>query len=69
LHPDIIVSGVGEPGVLALKKVTTTIPIVMFVSADPVGTGLVVSLARPGGNVTVTTTIVQELEGGPRLPG
>jgi ABC-type uncharacterized transport system substrate-binding protein len=35
LHPDIIVSGLGEPGVLALKKTTTTIPIVMLVAADP----------------------------------
>ena len=37
---------------LALKQATTTIPIVMVVPSDPVGTGLVASLAQPGGNVT-----------------
>jgi len=66
LHPDIIVSGLGEPGILALKKATTTIPIVMLVAADPVGTGLVASLARPGGNVTGMSILAPEL-GGKRL--
>jgi putative ABC transport system substrate-binding protein len=50
LRPDVIVTGLGEPSVEALKHATTTIPIVMQVSADPVGSGLVASLARPGGN-------------------
>ena len=62
LKVDVIVTA-GTPGALAAKKATKTIPIVMTVSGDAVGTGLVDSLARPGGNVTGSTTIVQELEG------
>ena len=42
----------GVPGVLAAKNATSDIPIVFAVVADPVGTGLVKSLGRPGGNVT-----------------
>jgi len=63
LRPDVIVTGLGEPGVLALKKATTSIPIVMLVSADPVGTGLVASLARPGGNVTGMSILASEMGG------
>ena len=51
LKVDLIVA-VGGPSVLAAKAATTTIPIVMAGVGDPVGEGLVVSLARPGGNVT-----------------
>ena len=46
----IVVSGV--PPAHVAKKATTTIPIVMTIAGDPVGQGLVASLARPGGNVT-----------------
>ena len=59
---DAIVTA-GTPGALAAKQATKTIPIIMAVAGDPVGTGLVASLARPGGNVTGSTAIVPELEG------
>jgi ABC-type uncharacterized transport system substrate-binding protein len=48
---------------LALKKATSTIPILLTNAADPVGTGLVASLARPGGNITGLTNISGELGG------
>jgi putative ABC transport system substrate-binding protein len=51
LKVDLIVVA-GGPSTLAAKGATTTIPIVMATVADPVGSGLVASLARPGGNVT-----------------
>ena len=51
LKVDLIVVS-GTPPALAAKNATTTIPIVMANAADPVGSGLVASLARPGGNVT-----------------
>jgi putative ABC transport system substrate-binding protein len=51
LKVDVILTS-GAPAAHAAKQVTTTIPIVMGNAADPVGTGLVSSLARPGGNVT-----------------
>jgi putative ABC transport system substrate-binding protein len=53
LKVDLIVTS-GGPTPLAAKKATSTIPIVMTNSVDPVGAGLVASLARPGGNVTGT---------------
>jgi putative ABC transport system substrate-binding protein len=52
LKPDVIVTAAGDAAIRALKTATTTIPIVMAVSGDPVGAGLVTSLARPGANVT-----------------
>jgi putative ABC transport system substrate-binding protein len=55
LNVDVIVVSTTQ-GALAAKQVTTTIPIVTIVVGDPVGSGLVTSLARPGGNVTGVTT-------------
>jgi putative ABC transport system substrate-binding protein len=52
LGVDVIIASGSVPSVVAAMKATTAIPIVMAASVDPVGTGLVVSLARPGGNVT-----------------
>ena len=51
LHVDVLVSE-GTPPSVAAKNTTKTIPIVFVPSADPVGSGLVTSLSRPGGNVT-----------------
>jgi putative ABC transport system substrate-binding protein len=60
LKVDLIVAS-GGPTVLAAKKATSTIPIVMTGSPDPVGDGLVASLARPGGNVTGFSNLTSEL--------
>jgi putative ABC transport system substrate-binding protein len=57
---DLIVTH-GTPGSLAAKQATTTIPIVMAISGDAVATGLVASIARPGGNVTGSTFFFPEL--------
>jgi putative ABC transport system substrate-binding protein len=51
------------PAVQAMKNVTTTAPIVMAAAADPVGSGLVASLAQPGGNITGLSLILPELAG------
>ena len=60
LKVDLIVVA-GTPAALAAKKATTTIPIVMANAGDPVGAGLVASLARPGGNVTGLSGLSPEL--------
>jgi putative ABC transport system substrate-binding protein len=62
LKVDIIVAD-STGTALAAKKATTIIPIVMTTSSDPVGDGLIASLARPGGNVTGLTNIAGELGG------
>jgi len=60
LQPDLIVA-VTEPAVQAAKSATRTIPIVMLLVGDPVQTGLVASISKPGGNVTGLTTLVPQL--------
>jgi ABC-type uncharacterized transport system substrate-binding protein len=60
LKVDLIVAS-GGPTPLAAKGATSTIPIVMTSSTAPVGAGLVASLARPGGNVTGTSSLAEEL--------
>ena len=60
LKVDLIVIS-GDPPALAAKKATSTIPIVMTNAGDPVGSGLVASLARPGGNVTGLSSLGTEL--------
>jgi ABC-type uncharacterized transport system substrate-binding protein len=62
LKVDVIVTS-GTPAVMASKKATSVIPIVFATAGDPVGSGLVASLARPGGNVTGLATLANELAG------
>jgi len=59
---DVIVTG-GTASVIAVKQATSTIPIVFATAGDPVGTGLVTSLAKPGGNVTGLSAQVPDLVG------
>ena len=62
LDVDVIVAG-GSTSTGAAKKATTTIPIVMAQTNDPVGSGMIASLAHPGGNMTGLSTLVPELSG------
>ena len=62
LKSDLIVA-FSTPNVRGAKQATTTLPIVMVIVIDPVGRGLVPSLARPGGNVTGLTGAPLEMEG------
>ena len=62
LKVDVIVA-VGSGDIRAAKEATATIPIVMISGGDAVGSGLVASLARPGGNVTGLATLRPELSG------
>ena len=57
---DIIVAG-GTPVISAAQKATATIPIVMATSNDPVGSGFVASLGRPGGNITGLSNLSSDL--------
>jgi putative tryptophan/tyrosine transport system substrate-binding protein len=59
---DVIVTW-GTPAARAAKQATSTIPIVMAAIADPTGTGIVVSLARPGRNITGVTSIAVDIDG------
>ena len=61
LNVDVIVTW-GTDAVLAAKQATTTIPIVMGTIGDPLGSGIVTNLARPGGNVTGSSSRAAELE-------
>ena len=62
LKVDVLVS-TSTTAILAAKQATTTIPIVMVTNVDPVATGIVESLARPGGNITGLTRLTRELTG------
>lgn len=62
LNPDVIFSFGGEQAPI-VKKAAATIPIVVVVSNDPVASGLVTSLARPGGNITGLTYVHDQLAG------
>jgi len=62
LKVDIIVT-IGPGSTLAAKKASATIPIVLASANDPVGTGLVSSLAQPGGNITGLSLMVPDLDG------
>ncbi len=62
LKVDVLLAA-GTPGALAAKQATQTIPIVMAAVGDAVGTELVRSLARPGGNITGSTGMTRDLDG------
>jgi putative ABC transport system substrate-binding protein len=62
LKVDVILSG-GPQSTRAAKEATVTIPIVMGFDNDPVGSGSVASLARPGGNITGLSTLAPEISG------
>lgn len=66
LNVDVIVTGINS-NTTAAKKVTSTIPIVMANSIDPIGAGFVASLARPGGNITGMTQEIGDEVFGKRL--
>jgi putative ABC transport system substrate-binding protein len=62
LNVDVFVSGSTE-AITAIRSVSNTVPIVMVAVSDPIGSGLVASLARPGGNTTGVTLFSTELAG------
>ena len=62
LKVDVLVSGTIQ-AIRAAKQATNTIPVVMVITVDPVATGLVNSLAHPGGNITGVTRLIRDLSG------
>jgi putative ABC transport system substrate-binding protein len=62
LNPDVIV-GNTTPAIAAVQKATSSIPIVMTLVADPIGSGLIKSLAKPGGNITGVSAMLDDLTG------
>jgi putative tryptophan/tyrosine transport system substrate-binding protein len=58
-----LIVATGDPVIRAIRDAVTTMPIVMAASGDPTGTGLIDSLARPGGNITGLTAISPEVSG------
>jgi putative ABC transport system substrate-binding protein len=60
LNVDVVITH-GAPGTLALKRATSTIPIVMAIIGNPVENGTVASLARPGGNITGSSFLSDEV--------
>jgi putative tryptophan/tyrosine transport system substrate-binding protein len=63
LKVDVLVIFGSLPAIRAVKQATKTIPIVIVTTQDPVATGIIDSLARPGGNITGVTTLQRELSG------
>jgi|tagenome__1003787_1003787.scaffolds.fasta_scaffold20945679_2 putative ABC transport system substrate-binding protein len=59
---DVIVTA-GTPATLAVKEATSTVPLVMIAVGDPIGTGIIPSLAHPAGNITGLSSIAPDLEG------
>ena len=62
LNVDVLVATT-SPAIRTAKQATKTIPIVMVTTADPIATGLIDSLARPGGNITGITRLTRDLNG------
>lgn len=62
LKVDVMVA-IPFPAILSAKQASKTIPIVMVINQDPVATGIIDSLARPGGNITGVTRLTRELSG------
>src|SRR5215467_12994929 len=63
LKVDVLLIFGSLPAIRAVKQATKTIPIVIVTTQDPVATGIIESLARPGGNITGVTTLQRELSG------
>jgi ABC-type uncharacterized transport system substrate-binding protein len=62
-RPDVVVAGFGTLAARAAMVATTTIPVVFTTVGDPLGAGIIASLARPGGNVTGLTDQARDLQG------